>query len=158
MHKYLPSTSRTCVSVPRRYSLARNSEREGKVTAHLTDAESAVRCYRLYTSLAKCPTFHLLPQFRSHSIIALFYNTRHALTLSALAHSYPHSLPYLLNSLPDHCVFPQFTHRKFPDGFCGVSDINEVNPVSLLFHALYILMASPICQLVNHADLSPLDS
>jgi hypothetical protein len=46
--------------------LKKEKERSQRI---LTDAESAVRFHRLYSSLTKFPTFYALPQFRSHSII-----------------------------------------------------------------------------------------
>jgi hypothetical protein len=107
--------------VPEEISLSSQLKKEEERSQRiLTDAESAVRCP--------------------------FSNTGHAVALSALAHSYPHSLAHLLNLPSQSLGVSKFTHSNFPDGCCGVADIMN----STLYCTL---MASPICQLrVNHAD------
>ena len=74
--------------------LKKEKERPQRI---LTDAGSAVRCHRLHSSLTKCITFYVLPQFRSHFIIDCpFPNAGHALALSAL---FPHLLKLPSRSL-----------------------------------------------------------
>ena len=54
----------------RRSHLARKFKKKKERSQRIvTDAESAVRCHRLCSSLTKCPTFYILLQFRLHSII-----------------------------------------------------------------------------------------